>query len=127
MSNPSFAAALTCIDGRVHEAIIAWTRAHTGARWVDLITEPGSDSVAARGDQADLDRLRRPLEISVRAHASTVLVVSGHAECAANPVDDDQHRADIAAAVGRLREMGTFEQVVGVLVGADGAVTPVAT
>ncbi|HEX6970067.1 MAG TPA: carbonic anhydrase, partial [Micromonosporaceae bacterium] len=43
-------------------------------------------------------------EVSRRAHGSGTLVVAGHADCAGNPVSDDEHRAQLRRAVARLAE-----------------------
>lgn len=69
--------------------------------FVDVITEPGSDKVLGR--LSDLDQqIRTKLEISISAHKSKMVFVSGHHECAAHPVSRDEHIADIKKAASKI-------------------------
>jgi orotidine-5'-phosphate decarboxylase len=119
VQDATFATAIACIDGRVHEPLVRWMRRRFGVDHVDLVTEPGADLVCAHGPADGLAALVDRVAVSARAHASRVLVITGHEDCAAHPVDEAAHRADIARAVARLRaEVGDLA-VVGVWVGAD--------
>lgn len=120
-----FAVALTCIDGRVQEPLAAWVRTRHGVRYVDVVTEPGMDAVLARGGHAERDALLAKADVSRRAHGATTLVVAGHADCAGNPVPDDQHVQDVAAAVRRVQAALPEFTVVGAFVDAAGRVQTV--
>ena len=61
-----------------------WIRSELGVDHVDTITEPGCDLALHEKDRPDL---RSKAEISVRAHGSRIIFVSGHHDCAANPAD----------------------------------------
>lgn len=121
----AFAVALTCIDGRVQEPLAAWVRTRFGVRYVDVVTEPGMDVVLARGPQAEQDALLAKADVSRRAHGSVTLVVAGHADCAGNPVPDDQHVQDVAAAVRRVQAALPDLAVAGAFVDAAGGVQAV--
>jgi carbonic anhydrase len=122
----TFASAITCIDGRVHAPLAEWIRQRFAVHHVDLITDPGADAACARSDSLDLDRILARVTVSTTAHASTTLVIAGHADCAANPADDATHHRDIAAAVERIRGLTDGLTVGGAWVDARGRVTSVA-
>ncbi len=100
-----FAVALSCIDGRIHDALVCWIRHRLAVDVVDLVTVQGPDRVLAHGDDAWVARLVERVRVSQRAHGSTHLVVASHSDCAGHPVSDAQHRDDVASAVARLRPL----------------------
>lgn len=112
----SFAASVQCIDGRVQGPVSEWIRSECGVDYVDAITEPGCDSALSEGDRADL---RSKVEISVRAHGSKTVFVSGHHDCAANPGSEQEHARQVRASVQRVRGWGLPVKVVGLWVGSD--------
>jgi hypothetical protein len=123
VEDATFATAVTCIDGRVHAPLANWVRGRFGVDHVDLVTEPGADLVCAEDPDARIATILERVEVSTRAHASTTLVIAGHAGCAANPVDEAGHRAHIRRAVQRLRARTDGLAVLGAWVDADGTVT----
>lgn len=100
-----------------------WIRSQTGVDYVDAITEPGCDLALSEKDRPGL---RYKVEISVRAHGSRAVFVSGHHDCAANPVDAGAHEAHVRAAVERVRTWGLPVDVRGLWVGPDWSVKKVA-
>lgn len=122
---PTFATAVTCIDGRVHAPLTEWVRERFDVDHVDLNTDPGADAVCAHGAPDHLDRILARVTVSTLAHASTTLIIAGHADCAANPVDNARHRRDIEAAVHRIRDLTASVEVLGAWVDAHGRVSPV--
>ena len=119
-----FATSICCIDGRVQAPLAEWTRARSGAGHVDTITEPGVDKPLSE-DVAIAEVLREKASISVDAHGSRLIVVSGHYDCAANPVSEDVHRRQIAECVKVARSWGTGAEIVGVWVDSDWKVVPI--
>lgn len=118
----SFAAAVTCIDGRVHEPVVGWVRSRFDVEFVDLLTQAGPDlALCSHGDD-EVGHVRRQLGVSTGAHAPRVLVVAGHADCAANPASGSEHRRQVCCALSRAREWAPGLPVVGVWVDADGRV-----
>lgn len=120
----SFATSLSCIDGRIQAPLSAWIRERSGADYVDTVTEPGMDKRLSE-DAAVAEALRKKAVISVKAHGSRTIVVSGHADCAGNPVPDDVHRRQIAECARTVRSWGTGAEVVGVFVDSERRVAPV--
>ena len=114
----SFAASVQCIDGRVQAPISEWIRSEFGVDYVDVITEPGCDSALC----SERDDVRSKVEISVRAHGSKLVFVSGHHDCAANPGSEAEHAEQVKAAVARVRSWGLPVSVHGLWVGADWSV-----
>lgn len=121
--NDTFAAAVTCIDGRTHDPLVQWVRQHLGVDHVDLITQPGADAAVSGCPEQVCDGIRERLSVSVVAHASRAAVVAGHDDCAANPVSAAVHRAQIAASVEEIRRWGLGIEVHGLWIESDGTVT----
>ena len=113
-----FATSICCIDGRVQAPLAEWTRARSGAAHVDTVTEPGVDKFMSE-DAAIAEAVRKKASISVDAHGSPLIVISGHYDCAANPVPDDVHMRQVAECVKVAKSWNTGAEIVGVWVGAD--------
>ena len=119
-----FATSLSCIDGRVQGPLSEWIRSRSGAEYVDTVTEPGMDR-ALSGGGASAEALRKKAIVSVRAHGSRMIVVSGHADCAGNPVPDGEHVRQIAECVRVAESWKTGAEVLGVFVDAERKIVPV--
>jgi hypothetical protein len=117
---PRFGTAITCIDGRVQEPVALWVRNRFFVDYVDMVTEPGPDLAVAHGAPDLIEALRRKVLISVEAHGSTVVVVAGHYECAAHPVEKAQHIADIRQSVDVVRGWNLTTTLVGLWVDQSG-------
>ena len=77
-----------------------------------LITEPGVDKTVAC-DDCDLGPIRGKVEISINAHKSEVVVVSGHHDCAGNPVPAEKHISQIKKGVETISSWGLGVEVIG--------------
>jgi hypothetical protein len=126
-SATTFAAAVGCIDGRIHPALTRFVAAEHGVDAVDLVTEPGVDGAIAAGDRGVLDDVLRRLAPSRQAHACRTVVVAGHEDCAALPGDLEVHRTAVACAARRLADGLGGLPVQAVVVRLDGTVERVAT
>lgn len=111
-----FAVMLTCIDGRVQQPLTEWVRARYGVAYADVVTEPGIDAVLASGPDDVRQALLDKICVSRLAHHSGSLVLAGHHDCAANPVDRAVHEIHIRAAVDFLRAALPRLEVAGVYV-----------
>lgn len=120
----TFAASINCIDGRVQLPVSEWIRRNHGVEFVDVISEPGCDLALSKGSDAE-PAIRSKLGISVRAHGSELVFVSGHHECAANPVSRDEHVEQIRKAASRIASWGMPVQVRGLWVGESWGVEQV--
>jgi hypothetical protein len=120
-----FAVAVTCIDGRIQAAVADVVRRTHGVAHVDMVTVPGVDGALQAAGPAR-EQVRGGVAVSVDSHGSTVAVVAGHTDCAGHPVADQQHAADIGAAVDWLRSEFPQLIVLGALVDtAAGTLRPV--
>lgn len=113
MAEGRFATAVACIDGRVQVPVRDWVRAYGQVDYVDMVTTPGANAALAQGPDPLIQHLRRSVEISVTAHHSRLVAVSGHYDCAAYPVSREQHIADIIAAGRLVAAWGLPVRVVG--------------
>jgi hypothetical protein len=94
-----FAAAINCMDGRVQLPVIQWVKDRYRVDYVDMITECGPDKVVAFGQGAELGSIRSRLLISMQKHGADTLVIAGHADCAANTVNQEAHYVHLRRAV----------------------------
>ena len=99
----SFASCLGCKDGRTIDPIQDWAQKTYGVSYVDFDTEPGMDSYLNSCSEEDKDKLKKKVLISVEKHHARYVLVAGHADCAGNPVSDEEHKKNIADAVNIVR------------------------
>lgn len=115
-----FATSINCIDGRVQNPISDWIKKNYDIDFVDVVSEPGCDSVLSDNDLNNtsnpIDSLKSKTMISVSAHNSKLVFVSGHHQCAANPVSKDQHMAHIKKAVDQVKSWNLPVDVIGLWV-----------
>ena len=123
MGEGKFGTSLSCIDGRVQVPISKWIQEKYSLDYVDTITEPGMDKVLTTS--SDLESIKSKAQISINAHKSGLIVVSGHYNCAANPVSDDEHIALIKKCVQVISSWDLNVEVVGVWVDDSWNVVPV--
>lgn len=112
----SFGTALNCIDGRTQVPVIKWMQENYCVDYVDLITEPGMNKVLAHGNCDEIKRIRESTTISVTAHASNVVAVVGHYDCAANPVSNCKQYQEIIVATYVVKSWCLPVRVVGLWV-----------
>ena len=118
----TFATDVGCIDGRTREPILAWARKNIDAEWADTVTRPGMDGfLLSEINPVILEDLQKQVLVSVEKHNSKYILVSGHCECAGNPVSEDEHRTCIVKAVRVVRSWNLPEdvKVIGLLVNAQ--------
>jgi len=112
-----FAISINCIDGRVQSPITEFIKISGKVDYVDVITVPGCDKILAEGtDDSSLDLLKRSVEISIAKHGSRCVYVSGHHDCAANPVDKETHLWQISKAVKSISSWNPTVRVIGLWV-----------
>lgn len=113
MPRHKFATAITCIDGRVQQPIVDWMKLHMNVHYVDLITEPGPDKLVSGEPSQALDEAVRKVRFSLHHHASTVVALAGHHDCAANDADRDEHIEQILEGVRVLLSYNLNARVLG--------------
>lgn len=85
-----FCVTIQCIDGRIQRPVFDYIQEKYDYKYVDTITEPGVNKIIAENKEACLiDAIIEKLQISIKKHGSKHVFVSGHAECAGNPVEKD--------------------------------------
>jgi len=116
MPTAYFGTAITCIDGRVYEPVVAWLKREHRLDYVDLITMPGPDDALVHGLVEQMIQAKASAHISVHQHGSTVIAVVGHHNCSANPVSRAVHEHQITQAVDVIRKWRFAVSVVGLYV-----------
>ncbi len=114
MSEGKFATSVSCIDGRIQFPLAKWIKENYSVDYVDAITEPGVDKKIVAN--SDLESIKTKVGISINAHQSELIVISGHHDCAGNPVSDEEHIAQIKNAVDVISSWGLNTKVIGVWV-----------
>ena len=123
MAEGKFATSVTCMDGRIQIPLANWIKENYSVDYVDTITEPGVDKKVAESN--DLESIKTKVGISINAHGSGLIVVSGHYDCAGNPVSDDEHIAHIKKGVEIINSWNLGVKVIGAWVDGDWKVNPV--
>lgn len=108
-SNEDFVFCIGCMDGRERDAIGRMLN-----HYPDTCCDAGTVGVLAddqhSGRSELIERIKRQMAVSVEKHGATSVYVSGHAECAGNPVDDETHQQHILTATklvqGIAQELG---------------------
>ena len=114
MVDGKFATSITCMDGRIQIPIIEWIKRNYDVNFVDTITEPGIDKKIS--EVSIFESIKIKTEISINAHKSSIIFISGHYDCAGNPVSDDEHKSNIKKGVEVIKEWNPKIPVVGLWV-----------
>jgi len=123
MAEGKFATSVSCMDGRIQLPLAKWIKENYSVDYVDAITEPGVDKKVA--ENLELGTIKNKIGISINAHKSELIVVSGHYDCAGNPVSDDEHISQIKKGVKVISSWNLGAKVVGVWVDDSWNVVPV--
>lgn len=111
------------MDGRIQEPLCSWIKKNHGVDYVDVITEPGVDKAMSR--DAVSASIRTKANISVKAHGSKIIIISGHHDCAANPASEEDHIKMIRDAVRVASSWNLGAEVAGAWVDESWSVTGV--
>ena len=114
MAEGNFATSVSCMDGRIQTPLTKWIIENYSIDFVDAITEPGVDGIMA--ENLDLESIKTKVGISINAHKSKLVVVSGHYDCAGNPVSDEKHISQIKKGVEVISSWGLNVKVIGIWV-----------
>lgn len=106
-----FATSICCMDGRIQIPIYQLLQTNYDVKYVDTITEPGIDKLFF--DSAKTEEIKSKVLISVNKHNSSVILVSGHFDCAGNPVSKEEHTKQIKNAVSIIKSWNLSVKVVG--------------
>lgn len=115
--NMQFCTAISCMDGRVHLAVISYLKKRFQAEYVDLITEPGPDLIMAEQTDSHLvESIFARIHVSVSKHKSGGIAVIGHHDCAGNPVTKDEHIQQVKKSIELIRQQYKEPEIIGVWV-----------
>ncbi|HEX5187612.1 MAG TPA: carbonic anhydrase [Nitrososphaeraceae archaeon] len=114
MAKGKFATSVSCMDGRIQIPLTNWIKENFSVDYVDTITEPGIDKQVA--DNTDLESIKTKIGISINKHKSEFIVVSGHYDCAGNPVSNEEHIIQIKKGIEVISSWNLGVKVVGVWV-----------
>jgi carbonic anhydrase len=114
MAKGKFATSVSCMDGRIQIPLINWIKENFSVDYVDTITEPGIDKLVA--DNTDPESIKIKVGISINKHESELIVVSGHYDCAGNPVSNEEHITQIKKGIEVISSWNLGVKVVGVWV-----------
>jgi len=114
MAKGKFATSVSCMDGRIQIPLTNWIKENFSVDYVDTITEPGIDKLVA--DNTDLESIKIKVGISINKHESELIVVSGHYDCAGNPVSNEQHITQIKKGIEVISSWNLGVKIVGVWV-----------
>jgi len=112
MAKGKFATSVSCMDGRIQIPLTNWIKENFSVDYVDTITEPGIDKLVA--DNTDLESIKIKVGISINKHESELIVVSGHYDCAGNPVSNEEHITQIKKGIEVISSWNLGVKVVGV-------------
>ena len=110
-----FVTVINCIDGRVQKPVTEFAIRKFRVDYVDLITEPGPDKVLSENKALDIiESVKRRTLISIGKHKTKIVIIAGHHDCAANPVEKEEHYRQIEKAVQSIKGWNSEVDVYGV-------------
>jgi carbonic anhydrase len=108
------------MDGRIQKPLLNWLTSQYDYKWVDSITEPGACKVLAeQSEPAKLESILRRVALSIKVHDTTLIAVSGHHDCLANPVCRTTQAQQLETAVDLLRSEFPNREILPVYVNHD--------
>jgi microsomal dipeptidase-like Zn-dependent dipeptidase len=99
------------MDGRIQLPIIHWLKEKYNVSFVDVITEPGIDKLFSNTDK--IKDIKSKVLISVNKHGSKLVMISGHHDCAGNPVSKLEHVDQIKNAMSVIESWKLPIKIIG--------------
>ena len=116
----TFATAINCIDGRIQKPLLDFITERFRVDYVDMVTEPGPDKILSEDEAAGvIESIKKRVLISVEKHGSRIVVIAGHHDCAANPVEEKEHKRQIAKSVENIKRWNLEADTYGAWVDAS--------
>ncbi|WP_320412438.1 carbonic anhydrase [Candidatus Nitrosotenuis uzonensis] len=112
-----FCTSISCMDGRIQLPIIHWLQEKYNVDFIDTITEPGVDKLFSNSTK--MEEIKAKVSISVNKHGSKLILVSGHHDCAGNPVSKNEHVNHIKNTVKIVESWKLPVKVIGAWVNDD--------
>ncbi len=114
MVEGKFATSVSCMDGRIQIPLSKWIKENYSVDYVDTITEPGVDKTII--ENSVFESIKTKVMISINAHKSELVVLSGHYDCAANQVSNEKHIELIKKGIEVISSWNLGVKVIGVWV-----------
>ncbi|OWZ83761.1 carbonic anhydrase [Natranaerobius trueperi] len=112
-----FVTAINCIDGRVQEAVLKKLKEEYKANYVDMITEPGPNRILSENvDYNTIESIKSRVNLSINKHASNLIAIIGHYDCANNLKDKDGQVLDIIESIKLINSWNFNVKVIGIWV-----------
>ena len=109
-----FATSINCIDGRIQLPISNWIKQKYSVDYVDVITHPGSDKIIGEKNIEGISEIKSKTLVSINAHNSKLVVISGHHDCAGNSVSKETHLTQIKKSINIIKSWNCPVTVIGV-------------
>ena len=109
-----FATSINCIDGRIQLPVSNWIKQKYSVDYVDVITHPGSDKIIGEKNIEGNSEIKTKTLVSINAHNSKLVVISGHHDCAGNPVSKEMHLTQIKKSINIIKSWNCPVTVIGV-------------
>jgi hypothetical protein len=114
MNYDRFATAINCMDGRTQLPVINYVLSKYRVDFVDMITEPGPIMILAKSRfEPVLESIKRSVEISIEKHGSSHIVIVGHHDCTANPVEKETQLKQILESIRTVRSWVPKAEIIG--------------
>ena len=85
-----FGTSIHCMDGRIQGPLINYIKKKYNIKYIDTITEPGPCKILSENLEISLvESIDRRVSISLEKHGSKIIFISGHFDCAGNPVSKE--------------------------------------
>jgi len=114
MVEGKFATSVSCMDGRIQTPLAKWIKENYSVDYVDTITEPGIDKTIT--ENSIFESIKTKISISINAHKSELVILSGHYDCAANQVSNEKHIELIKKGIEVISSWNLGVKVIGVWV-----------
>ena len=112
MAEGKFATSISCMDGRIQIPVNTWIKKNYLVDFVDTITAPGVEKKIS--ESTNVEQIKSMIEISIYKHKSSVIVISGHHDCAGNPVSKEEQIAQISKGTQIIKSWNYDAQVIGI-------------
>jgi hypothetical protein len=108
----TFFTVINCMDGIVQLPVIEYIKNKFDVLYVDKITDPGPNLILSeQSDTLFVESIFNRIYISVYKHFSVGISIAAHHDCAGNPSNDTEQKAQLVKAVKVLKDKYPEEPV----------------
>jgi hypothetical protein len=126
MSHGTFVTSIHCMDGRIQLPIIEFLKQKYAVNYIDTITEPGPNKILAdNNDNNTCTSLNNRVDISVNKHGSKIIAISGHHDCAGNPVEKAKQLEQIKTSIKTIKAWNYPVTIIGLWIDENWTVSEI--